>query len=95
MVDATDLTLTSSHADTNRAPSGAMTYTVNASTGWAVGEGLTVWLPTSGTISFAVAGGATLLGGTTTLTRTLAGNSVGYVVLMRIQGTNAYAVTGF
>ena len=95
VVDAIDLTLTSSHADTNRAPSGALTYTVNASTGWAVGEGMVVWLPTSGVLTFAVSGGPTINGGTSSITRALLDNAGGYVVLSRIQGSSAYAVTGF
>ncbi len=94
IADASGLTLTTAHANTTRLPAGTQTYTINGSTGWGVGDGIAVFLPASGTVSFAVSGGPTLNGATSTLTRTLAGNSIGYVVLNRIAGTAAYSLSG-
>lgn len=94
VTDSSDVTFVAADAGSSRAPSGALTYTVNTSTAWAAGQAVVVYLPTSGVISFAVNGGATINGGTTTLTRDLANNAMGYVVLSRIQGTNAYSLVG-
>lgn len=92
--DPSSLTLAPADRGTVRLPAGTQTYTINAATAWSVGQGIAVFLPASGTVSFAVSGGPTLNGGTSTLTRTLAGNSIGYVVLNRIAGTDAYALSG-
>lgn len=93
--DAANVTLVAADAGSSRVPSGAMTYTINTSTAWTAGQSVVVYLPTSGgSISFAVSGGATINGGTATLTRDLASNSTGYVVLTRIQGTNSYSLGG-
>ena len=92
--DPSSLTLTTAMANTTRLPAGTQTYTIDAATAWTVGDGVAVFLPTSGTVSFAVSGGPTLNGATSTLTRTLAGNALGYVVLNRIAGTAAYGLSG-
>ncbi len=92
--DTASLTLTTAMANTMRIAAGTQTYTINAATAWAVSDGAAVFLPASGTVSFAVSGGPTLNGGTTTLTRTLAGNAIGYVVLSRVAGTAAYSLSG-
>lgn len=94
VADSTGLTLTPVHANTGRIPSGSLTYTINGSTGWSVADGMSIWLPSSGTISFAVSGGPTINGATSTLTRTLGSNPIGYVLLNRIQGTSAYSLSG-
>ena len=94
VVDSSSLTLATADAGVTRVPSGSLTYTLNPATAWTVGQVAPIFLPTSGTVSFAVTGGATLNGSTSTLTRTLGGNSAGTVVLRRIQGTNAYGLDG-
>lgn len=95
--DASSLTLADTDANTTRIAAGTQTYTIDAATAWLVLDGIAVALPASGTVSFAVSGaGVTLNGGTSTLTRTLADNSLGYVVLNRVQsasGTN-YSLSG-
>jgi hypothetical protein len=92
--DADSLTLAPADADTVRIAAGTQTYTINAATAWAVGKGVAIFLPASGTVSVAVTGGPTINGGTSTLTRTLAGNALGYVVLNRIAGADAYSLSG-
>jgi len=94
ITDAAGFTLSAANANTGRIPSGALTYTIHATTAWAVGDGIAVFLPVAGTIGFEVSGGPTINGGTTALTRTLADNGIGYVVLNRIAGANAYSLSG-
>lgn len=94
VADSASLTLTAAHANTNRIPSAALAYTINASTGWNVSDNMAIWLPTSGTISIAVTGGPTVNGATATVVRLLSGNPAGYVILSRIQGALAYSVSG-
>lgn len=81
-------------SNTSRATTGSVTYTVNALTNWKIGDTMVVYLPATGTITFAVSGGPTLNGGTANLTRTLVGNPIGIVALVRIQGAAGFAVTG-
>ena len=97
VADSANVTLAASDDGSSRIPNGTLTYTVNAATAWDLTPapaGVLIYLPASGTISVAVSGGPTLNGGTTTLTRTLAANPSGVVALSRIQGSNAYGLTG-
>lgn len=95
IADAASLALAAADKNTTRVPAGTQTYTLDANTLWSVGDGVAIFLPANGTVSVAVSGGPTLNGATTTLTRTLAANSIGYVLLNRISGTAAYSLSGF
>ncbi len=92
--DSGSLSLTTAMSGTTRVAAGTQTYTIDAATLWSVGGGAAIFLPSSGTVSFAVSGGPTLNGGTSTLNRTLASNPLGYVVVSRISGTTAYSLSG-
>lgn len=94
VADATGYTLLPADNGLPRAPTGTLSYTINASTLWPVAGNCRIYLPASGTISFVVSGGATINGGTSTLTRTLAGNLNGWVELAKVQGTDAYGLSG-
>lgn len=92
--DSGAVTLRPQHANTQARAAASTAYTVDASTLWTPSDGQAVWLPATGSVTFAVSGGPTLNGGTSTLTRTLASNPVGYVVLNRVAGAAAYSLSG-
>ena len=93
--DSANVSLVLADEGKSRAANPGITYTISPTTAWPLGGGTMVYLPTTGGINFAVTGGATLNGATATLTRTIANNPTGIMALTKIQGTNAYSLTGY
>ena len=91
ILDAVSRNITAGDNGASLAPAGTITYTIPA--GLDKMPSFTVDCPASGVISVARSGAATINGAATTLTRSRAGNPVGFVVLAH-QETDSYGVSG-